>query len=106
MVAIHFTDITGCARELDAATGKSLMEIAVSNGVEGLEGTCGGACSCATCHVKIAAAWSAIAGEPSEEELDMLSCVPDADSTSRLACQLMVDERLEGLVVRVAEKLA
>jgi ferredoxin, 2Fe-2S len=84
--------------------GTSVMQGAVTNSVRGIIGDCGGACSCATCHVYVDPAWLDKVGEKSETEAALLEEVCDGQSNSRLSCQIKVSPELEGLVVRVPEK--
>ncbi|WP_370980918.1 2Fe-2S iron-sulfur cluster-binding protein [Agaribacterium sp. ZY112] len=87
---------------LEADSG-SVMELAVANGVEGIDGDCGGVCSCATCHVHVLPEHTEKTGEASEIEQDMLELDDDADEYSRLCCQLEVTDALDGAVFRVAK---
>lgn len=77
------------------------MEAAVDNQVPGIYGACGGVCSCATCHVKIAAAWREKVGPANDNEQFILDMYPAADSSSRLSCQIMLDDSMDGLEVQV-----
>ncbi len=86
---------------LEASSG-SLMELAVDNGVPGIDGDCGGVCSCATCHVHVAPGYMAIVGQPEEIEMDMLELNDDVDEFSRLGCQIQITEKLDGIILRVA----
>ena len=77
------------------------MQGAVNDGVPGIDATCGGACACATCHVFIDPDWLAAVGTPNEQEAEMLDFADDRRANSRLSCQIMVGEALDGLVVRL-----
>lgn len=101
---VTFTEQSGGTRVLDAVEeGLSLMEAARQNGVEGIMGDCGGACSCATCHVYVAEDWLERVGAPDEIEADMLDMVADtAQPNSRLCCQIRMREELDGLELTVA----
>lgn len=79
----------------------SLMEVALDNGVDGILGSCGGVCSCATCHVKVHPDWVGKVGPASEVEQDILDLEEEADERSRLSCQIEVTPELDGLVVEV-----
>lgn len=103
MPRITFTDHTGVAREVDAQTGETLMEAAVKNDIPDLEAECGGACACATCHVYIDPDFTSRVGEASAAEQDMLSFASDVRKNSRLSCQILVTEALEGLAVETPE---
>src|SRR5512144_178429 len=89
------------ARTVEATAGISLMQLALTHGVPGIVGECGGVMSCATCHVYVDEAWFGRLPAPQQAELDMLE-FPDAPTTfSRLGCQIKVRAELDGLVVRV-----
>jgi 2Fe-2S ferredoxin len=96
----------GVKFEIDAEDGSTVMENAIRNSVPGIEAECGGACACATCHVYVDDAWSAVVGEPDVMEEDMLDFAYDVRPTSRLSCQIKVSPELEGLVVFVPERQA
>ncbi|EWH08635.1 2Fe-2S ferredoxin [Catenovulum agarivorans DS-2] len=88
--------------ELEADSG-SVMELAVQNGVQGIDGDCGGVCSCATCHVHVAPEHFDKTGPASEIEQDMLELDDDANEYSRLCCQIEVTDALDGVVLHVAK---
>jgi len=99
MVKIIYLDQDGTRTELDADVGANLMELAVRNGVSTIEGECGGALACATCHVHIPDEWRGATGEPSDDEREMLEFGVDVDERSRLCCQILVTPEMDGLVV-------
>mgnify|MGYP003548720217 CR=1 FL=1 len=101
---IIITDTGGTVhRFIDGVEGQSLMELARQHGVEGIMADCGGACSCATCHVFIAPEYWEKVGEPDEVEFAMLDMVADVSQpTSRLSCQIKLSEALDGLKITVA----
>jgi ferredoxin, 2Fe-2S len=84
------------------ATSGSVMELAVQNGVKGIDGDCGGVCSCATCHVFVSPEDQAKTGTASEIESDMLELDDNANEFSRLGCQMQVSDTLDGIVLKVA----
>ena len=86
----------------DAATESSLMEIATDNHVAGIEGSCGGVCSCATCHVHVAPDWMERIGPASATERDVLEFEPNMTERSRLCCQIEMTDELDGLVLEIA----
>lgn len=100
MPKITFIDPDGTERTIEAETGATVMEAAVNNDVPGILATCGGSCSCATCHVYVAPDWFERLGPLSLEELDMLDTAHDLEPNSRLSCQIMVTPDIDGLVVR------
>jgi ferredoxin-2, mitochondrial len=86
--------------EAEAASGENLLEIAQAKGLA-LEGTCEGQMACSTCHIFVDAQWFEKLPKASEEEEDMLDLAAGATRYSRLACQILVSETLDGLSVRI-----
>jgi 2Fe-2S ferredoxin len=103
MTKITFIEPDGSDHAVDGKDGISLMETAIHHGIRGLLAECGGACSCATCHVYIDASWVSAVGEPGRNEEDMLEMVVDRAASSRLSCQVIVKPEYDGLVVRLPE---
>lgn len=103
MAKITYIEFDGTPHEVDVRPGLSVMEGAIDNNVPGIEAECGGACSCATCHVYVDPAWVAKTGKPDHLEQDMLESAYDIQETSRLSCQIEVSDELDGLVVRMPE---
>jgi 2Fe-2S ferredoxin len=101
MPTVTFIDPDGTPHSLEGEVGMSVMELAVRNGLEGIEADCGGACACATCHVYVDEAWTALAGAAASDEADMLEFAVDPQAGSRLACQIRLTSALDGLVVRI-----
>jgi ferredoxin, 2Fe-2S len=99
MPKITYVEHDGTERTVDAELGATVMETAIRNNVPGIVAECGGACSCATCHVHVDEAWKEKVGPPSPMEEDMLDFAFDVRPTSRLSCQIKVTEELDGLVV-------
>lgn len=80
----------------------SIMELAVKNNVKGIDGDCGGVCSCATCHVHVKPEfWDAV-GEPGDLEKDMLEFDDNVSEYSRLGCQIPVSDSIDGIILNVA----
>jgi 2Fe-2S ferredoxin len=100
---VTYIDHEGNAHEADVPSGNSLMQGAVDNMIDGIIAECGGACSCATCHVYVDEAWQDKVGEPDEMEKCMIDCVMDPKSNSRLSCQIKITDELDGLVVHLPE---
>jgi ferredoxin, 2Fe-2S len=88
---------------VDAPAGTTVMEAAIDNDVPGIVAECGGACSCATCHVYVDTAWLEKIPPAEPQEEGMLECALDRRVNSRLSCQITLVESLDGLVVRVPE---
>jgi ferredoxin, 2Fe-2S len=99
MPKITYIEHDGKKRTVDAPVGSTVMENAIKNGIPGIVAECGGACSCATCHVHVDEAWKDKVGPPSPMEEDMLDFAFDVRPTSRLSCQIKVSDELDGLVV-------
>ena len=104
MTKIIFITHDGKRHEVEAENGSTVMEAAIRNHVPGIEGECGGACACATCHVYVEPDWQDATGEPAPTEEDMLDFAFDVRPNSRLSCQIKVRDELDGLVVRVPER--
>lgn len=100
MPKITYIDVDDTTRTVEAEVGATVMETAIQNDVPGILATCGGSCSCATCHVYVDEAWFEKLGPLSLEELDMLDTAHDLQPTSRLSCQIPVTDAIDGLVVR------
>lgn len=94
----------GSQREINAATGITIMEALRDNGVDEVLALCGGCLSCATCHVYIDPAFAAILPPLSDGENEMLDCSSYRTEHSRLSCQLPVTSDLEGMVVTIAQE--
>jgi 2Fe-2S ferredoxin len=103
MPVIIFIEHDGNQHEVEAQTDLSVMNAAISNGVPGIDADCGGACSCATCHVFVDEVWREKVGAPGEYEEPMLDMSPFREAGSRLSCQINVTEELDGLVVRLPQ---
>lgn len=101
MPKITFIQHDGAILVVEGRPGQSLMDAAVQNNVPGIDADCGGACACGTCQVHVQAPWQETLTPPSAMETDMLSFTSDPQPSSRLACQIILEERHEGLVVRV-----
>jgi len=106
MTKLTIIAFDGTPYELEAEDGTSVMETALRSGVPGIEAECGGACACATCHVYVDEAWTGKLEEPHPMEEDMLDFAYDVQPNSRLSCQIIISEALDGLVVRVPERQA
>ncbi len=102
MPKMVFIENDGNRKEVDAPLGLSVMEIAHRHGVD-IEGACDGSLACSTCHVIVEPAWSGKIEEPSEDEEDMLDLAFGLTRTSRLGCQIMIRDDLDGLTVRLPE---
>jgi len=103
-VTIRFETSTGEQIEIQARPGISVMEAAIMNNVEGIEAECGGSCICATCHVYCDRIDASLLPDRTAEEDDMLDMVAgERRPTSRLSCQLRVNDKIQGAVFILPE---
>jgi 2Fe-2S ferredoxin len=100
MPKMTFIERNGVAREVDAPLGLSVLEIAHKHGVD-IEGACEGSLACSTCHVVVDAGWYVKLADATEDEEDMLDLAFDLQETSRLGCQIIMTDALDGLVVKL-----
>lgn len=104
MVDIYVMLRDGTKKEISAEPDSSLMEAIRDAGVEELLALCGGCCSCATCHVHVAKAWTDRLPPMSEDENDLLDSSDHRDGSSRLSCQIPLSDDLNGIEVTIAEE--
>ena len=100
MTKIIFVDSDGSEKIVEAENGLSILEVAHNNGID-LEGACEGSLACSTCHVIVEKEFFENLPDPSEEEEDMLDLAWGLTHTSRLGCQIIVDDSLDGIKVRI-----
>ncbi len=100
MPKMTFIERDGTAREVDAPLGLSVLEIAHRNKID-IEGACEGSLACSTCHVIVDPDWYDLLKEATEDEEDMLDLAFGLTVTSRLGCQIVMTEELDGLTVRL-----
>lgn len=100
MPKITFIEAEGRELTVDAPVGLSILDIAEQNKIA-LEGACDGALACATCHIVVDPDWYNKLPPAREEEEDILDLVFGLTPTSRLGCQLMMTEELDGLVIKI-----
>ncbi len=98
---IYVTDQDGVEHALDAIDGWRVMEIIRDHGLP-IKAECGGACACATCHVYVDESWLGKLVAVRGDEEEMLDEAFDVQDNSRLSCQIIMDERLDGLKLRLA----
>ena len=103
MAKIIYIEHDGKEHIIEVKPGQSVMEGAVKNNIPGIDADCGGACACATCHVYVDDAWADETGKASVMEESMLDFANDLQPTSRLSCQIIVSDALDGLIVRMPE---
>ncbi len=102
MPTVIFIGRDGNRMEVDAPAGFSLLDIAHRNDID-IEGACEGQMACSTCHLVVEPEWFARLEPPSEEEEDMLDLAFGLTRTSRLGCQVVMTDALDGLTVRLPE---
>ncbi len=103
MPKLTFIEKDGNRKEVDAPVGLSVMEVAHKFDVD-IEGACEGSLACATCHVIVDPEWYGKLSEISEDEEDMLDLAFGLQPTSRLGCQIVMSEELDGLVVTLPQE--
>ena len=104
MTNIKYIEFNGEQHLVDVPNGLTVMEGAIKNKIPGIDADCGGACACATCHVYLDENWVEKVSPKEDAEEDMLDFAFDVKPTSRLSCQLIVTDELEGLTVNLPEK--
>jgi len=100
MPKVIFIEKDGNRKEIEAQTGLSILEVAHQNNID-LEGACEGSLACSTCHVIIEEKYFEILEDPSEEEEDMLDLAFGLTHTSRLGCQIIITDKLDGIVIKL-----
>ena len=103
MPRVTFILQSGDEQIVDATIGASLMEAAINAGVPGIEAECYGACNCGTCHVYVDSTWQSEVGKRGEWEGEVVATLSLARDNSRLSCQILMREALNGLVVRIPD---
>ena len=104
MPKITYKDFNGNSKKIDVENGLSVMEGAIQNGIKGIDADCGGAMACATCHVYVEEEWFDKIPKAEEAEVDMIDMAHEPKKNSRLSCQIIVTDKLEGLVIKTPEK--
>ena len=104
MPKITYIEYGGKSHAIEVPNGLSVMEGAVQNNIPGIDADCGGSMACATCHVYVKEEWFNKLPKKEDGEEDMLDMAFEPKKNSRLSCQLMVSDELDGLVVNLPEK--
>ena len=104
MTKITYIESNGKTHTIEVANGLSVMEGAVQNNIPGIDADCGGSMACATCHVYVKEEWFNKLPKKEDGEEDMLDMAFEPKKNSRLSCQLMISDQLDGLVVNLPEK--
>ena len=106
MPKVTYIENNGKSHLIEVSNGLSVMEGAVQNNIPGIDADCGGACACATCHVYVDEKWITRLPEIESAETDMLDVAYEPNKLSRLGCQIIVTDELDGLVVKMPLKQA
>ena len=103
MPLVTYVETDGARHDVEVPAGENVMRGAVTHDVEGIIGECGGALACATCHCYVDETWTDRVGPPATDaERDMLECASEeARPNSRLSCQIVMTDALDGLVVHL-----
>jgi len=104
MAKITYIEHNGKNHTIDVTNGLSVMEGAVQNNIPGIDADCGGSMACATCHVYVKEEWFNKLPKKEDGEEDMLDMAFEPKKNSRLSCQIMVSDELDGLIVNLPEK--
>ena len=104
MAKITYIEHNGTNHTVDVQNGLTVMEGAVQNDIPGIDADCGGSMACATCHVYVKEDWFDKINKKNEGEDDMLDQAYEPNSSSRLSCQIIVSDNLDGLSVHMPEK--
>ena len=104
MAKIIYIEHNGTNHTVDVQNGLTVMEGAVQNNIPGIDADCGGSMACATCHVYVKEDWFDKINKKNEGEDDMLDQAYEPKKNSRLSCQIIVSDDLDGLVVYIQEK--
>ena len=104
MPKIIYKDFQGGSKTIEVANGLTVMEGAIQNEIPGIDADCGGSMACATCHVYINENWLNKIPKPEDAEVDMIDMAFEPKKNSRLSCQIIVSDELDGLEVITPEK--
>ncbi|MDC1096533.1 2Fe-2S iron-sulfur cluster-binding protein [Pelagibacteraceae bacterium] len=104
MAKITYIDKSGNSKTIEVENGLSVMEGAIQNNIPGIDADCGGSMACATCHVYVEETWLNKILKPEEAEVDMIDMAFEPKKNSRLSCQLIVSNELDGLKITTPEK--
>ncbi|MDP4533890.1 2Fe-2S iron-sulfur cluster-binding protein [Marinobacter salarius] len=103
MPTITLIESNGTEHTLTGQNGQSIMQAALNAMIPGIQGDCGGACSCATCHAFVDENWVSVLPKMEDTESDMLDFASERQDNSRLTCQLTLDDSMDGMVLRLPE---
>ena len=104
MTKVIYKDFKGNTKTIEVENGLSVMEGAIQNEIPGIDADCGGSMACATCHVYVEENWLSKLPKAEDAEIDMIDMAFKPKKNSRLSCQIIVSNELDGLVVTTPEK--
>ena len=104
MPKITYVEFNGKSHTIDVANGLTVMEGAIQNNIPGIDADCGGGMACATCHVYVKEEWFDKLSKKEDGEGDMLDMAFEPKKNSRLSCQLVVSDEIDGLIVNIPSK--
>jgi|TARA_X000001036_G_C20023443_1_gene539640 2Fe-2S ferredoxin len=104
MPKITYIDHSGNSMTIEVEKGLSVMEGAIQKDISGIDADCGGAMACSTCHVYVEEKWFDKLPKVEEAEVDMIDMAYEPKKNSRLSCQIIVTDELDGLIVTTPEK--
>ena len=104
MPKITYNDFQGNSKTIEVENGLSVMEGAIQSEIPGIDADCGGSMACATCHVYVDDKWFDKIPKAEDAEVDMIDMAFEPKKNSRLSCQIMVSDELDGLEVTTPEK--
>ena len=104
MPKMTYKDFQGGSKTIEIESGLTVMEGAIQNDIPGIDADCGGSMACATCHVYVSDEWINKISKPEDAEIDMIDMAYEPKKNSRLSCQIIVSDDLDGLEVTTPEK--
>ena len=104
MPKITYKDYQGNSKTIEVENGLSVMEGAIQKDIPGIDADCGGSMACATCHVYVEDKWFDKIPKAEDAEIDMIDMAFEPKKNSRLSCQIIVTDELDGLIVNIPLK--
>ena len=104
MAKITYKDLQGNSKTINVENGLTVMEGAIQNEIPGIDADCGGSMACATCHVYVKEEWLNKIPKAEDAEIDMIDMAYEPKKNSRLSCQIIISDELDGLEITTPEK--
>ena len=104
MPKITYIDKSNNSKTIEIENGLSVMEGAIQNDIPGIDADCGGSMACATCHVYVKEEWLDKIPKAEDAEIDMIDMAHEPKKNSRLSCQIIISDELDGLTITTPEK--